>query len=151
MRNDGEATGAPRLVFGLMAAERSVRRWIDAQAGGTGIGAAGAGVLFHLAASGPALVGELAAALSASPAGTSGLVNRLAAAGLVEKTPEPQDARAVRVGLTEAGREAVRTARAVLDELNARLTDGFTPADLDTVGRWLAATMSSLAPTPTRR
>lgn len=52
----------------------------------------------------------------------TGLIGRLEAEGLVRKTADPADARAVRVELTAAGREqlaAVRAARAAA--LQARL------------------------------
>ncbi len=147
----------PRLVFELVRAERSVRRWLDARAGHAGVGAAGAGVLFHLAdleagpgpgagaEAGGSLVGDVTAALGGSPAGTSGLLTRLAAAGLVSKSPDPQDARAVRIALTSRGRRAAGEARAVLGDLNAHLADGFTPAELQVVARWLAHTADALA------
>jgi DNA-binding MarR family transcriptional regulator len=138
-------TNPPRLVLGLLSAERSVRRWVDARSGDSGIGAAGAGVLFHLAAHDGALVGEVTAALNGSAAGTSGLVNRLVAAGLVRKTPDPADARAVRLSLTTRGREVEQSARSVLAELNEALADGFTAEELATVGRWLARTTQTLA------
>ncbi|MFC7528323.1 MarR family winged helix-turn-helix transcriptional regulator [Actinoplanes sp. GCM10030250] len=126
-----------RLVFGLMNAERWIRRWIDARAGDSGIGAAGAGVLFHLALNDNALVGDVTAALCASPSGMSGLITRLEKGGFVAKSPDPVDARAVRLTLTSLGREAVGSARTVVRDLNAHLTAGFTPDELRTVGRWL--------------
>lgn len=125
-----------RLVFDLMTAERAMRRWIDARSGG-GIGAAGAGVLFFLAQHDDALVGDVSAALHASPSGISGLVSRLEKGGFVVKTPDAGDARAVRLRLTARGRTAVATATAVTAELNAELTDGFTGAEIDVVARWL--------------
>ncbi|WP_229071198.1 MarR family winged helix-turn-helix transcriptional regulator [Actinoplanes sp. DH11] len=129
---------SPRLVFEMMTAERAVRRWIDARAGGTGIGAAGAGVLFHLAAHDNALVGDVTAALCASPSGMSGLISRLEKSGFVTKSPDETDARAVRLSLTPLGREAATTAKAVVRDLNAHLTEDFTPDELAVVARWLA-------------
>ncbi|MEV6300048.1 MarR family winged helix-turn-helix transcriptional regulator [Actinoplanes sp. NPDC051861] len=126
-----------RLVFALLSAERSIRRWIDARAGDSGIGAAGAGVLFHLAAHDDALVGDVTAALGASASGVSGLISRLEKGGFVVKSPDPADARAVRLRLTPLGHEAVATARVVVRDLNAHLTDGFTEEELRTVERWL--------------
>jgi DNA-binding MarR family transcriptional regulator len=126
-----------RLVFALMSAERSIRRWIDARAGDSGIGAAGAGVLFHLAKHDRALVGDVTAALGASASGMSGLITRLEKGGFVAKSPDPADARAIRLSLTPAGREAVAAARIVVHDLNAHLTDGFTEAELRIVTRWL--------------
>ncbi|MBO3741257.1 MarR family winged helix-turn-helix transcriptional regulator [Actinoplanes flavus] len=136
---------AHRLVFDLLTAERSVRRWIDARSGDSGIGAAGAGVLFHLAAHGDALIGDVGAALGASPSGVSGLVSRLEKGGFVAKAPDAGDARAVRLTLTPLGRQAVGAAREVVAELNAELTDGFTAAELDVVARWLGRTTQRLS------
>jgi DNA-binding MarR family transcriptional regulator len=141
---DGHAM--PRLVFELMTAERSVRRWIDARADGSGVGAAGAGVLFHLAAHDHALVGEVTAALHASASGMSGLLNRLAGAGLILKTPDPADARAARLTLTPHGRQTAAAAGAVVGELNEHLADGFTPSELQTISRWLTHAASTLRP-----
>jgi len=126
-----------RLVLDLMTAERAMRRWIDARSGGSGIGAAGAGVLFYLAKHDNALVGDVSAALHASPSGISGLVSRLEKGGFVAKKPDAGDARAVRLSLTPRGREAVVTAKAVTRELNAELAEGFTEGELDVVARWL--------------
>jgi DNA-binding MarR family transcriptional regulator len=133
----GEAQ-SPRLVFEMMTAERAVRRWIDARAGGTGIGAAGAGVLFYLASNDNALVGDVTAALCASPSGMSGLITRMEKAGFLAKSPDESDARAVRLTLTHLGLEAATTARTVVRDLNNHLTESFTPAELDVVARWLA-------------
>ncbi|WP_433795138.1 MarR family winged helix-turn-helix transcriptional regulator [Actinoplanes sp. CA-252034] len=126
-----------RLVFEMMIAERAVRRWIDARSGDSGLGAAGAGVLFHLAGNDNALVGDVSAALCASPSGISGLVSRLEKAGFLVKAPDAADARAVRLRLTPAGREAVAAAKGVVKELNAEISDGFTDAELAVVARWL--------------
>ncbi|MEV6343010.1 MarR family winged helix-turn-helix transcriptional regulator [Actinoplanes sp. NPDC051851] len=136
--SDRTAQTLPRLVFLLLSAERSVRRWIDARAGDTGIGAAGAGVLFHLAAHDGALIGDVTTALGASASGMSGLVARLEKSGCVTRTPDPADARAARLHLTPKGRAAVAASRAVVDDLNSRLTEGFTPAEMEVVARWLA-------------
>jgi DNA-binding MarR family transcriptional regulator len=134
-----------RLVFDLMTAERSVRRWIDARSGDSGIGAAGAGVLFHLASHDHALVGDVAAALCASPSGISGLVSRLEKGGFVAKTPDAGDARAVRLSLTPAGWEAVDTAKAVVRELNTEMSEGFDAAELAVISRWLGHITQRLA------
>lgn len=126
----------PRLVLALTSAERSLRRWIDRRSAGD-LTAAGAGALHVLAAHPGAGLRQLATALNASPAGTSGLVSRLERSGLVDRTPSPDDARAVRLTLTPAGEDALERTTAALAELNAHLHDGFTPDELATVARWL--------------
>lgn len=131
------ASTPPRLVFLLSAANRRLQRWIEAETAG-GMSSAQSGVLFHLGRNDGALIGEVAAALNAAPSAMTGLIDRMARAGLVERRPDPDDRRAQRLYITEAGRAARETARAGLDAINARLTDGFSAADIDTVSRWLA-------------
>ncbi|MCK9795961.1 MarR family winged helix-turn-helix transcriptional regulator [Isoptericola sp. 4D.3] len=135
----------PRLVFLTTAAERQMRRWIARRGAGPtsvpgnghGIGAPAAGVLLHLADHPDATVGEVTAALRASPAGASGLLARMERADLVRRRTDPDDRRTVRLDLTPAGTAALDDVRAALAELNDRLTDGVSPDELATVARWL--------------
>ncbi len=79
-------------------------------------------VLRRLDADGPQRVTDLAAAERVAQPTMTGLIGRLEADGLVRKTADPADARAVRVELTAHGREqlaAVRAERASV--LQARL------------------------------
>ena len=71
--------------------------------------------LARLEEEGPLRVTDLAAAEHVAQPSMTGLVGRLEHDGLVRRTQDPDDARAVRVVLTDAGREqlvAVRGARA---------------------------------------
>ncbi|HEX6021665.1 MAG TPA: MarR family transcriptional regulator [Solirubrobacter sp.] len=79
-------------------------------------------VLRRLDADGPQRITELAAAEHVAQPTMTGLIGRLEAEGLVRKTADPGDARAVLVELTDHGREqlaAVRAERAAV--LQARL------------------------------
>ncbi len=69
--------------------------------------------MFLLTQRGPLRPTALAAALGISAAATSRLVATLASAGLVTRTPDPEDARATRIALTERG---VASATALHDE-----------------------------------
>ena len=69
----------------------------------------------------------------------SGLVDRMERAGLVERGLDEHDRRVSRIWLTDAGRTALKRSRSNLTELNARLTEGFTTAEIDVVARWLAS------------
>lgn len=86
---------------------------------------------------------ELGRGVLLSQPALSRLVDRLAERGLIERRPDPEDGRGVRLALTEAGRErqrsvggrhAVDVARAV----TAALTDEEMAA-LEAIGRKLAA------------
>ncbi|HEY6315291.1 MAG TPA: MarR family winged helix-turn-helix transcriptional regulator [Streptosporangiaceae bacterium] len=68
---------------------------------------------------GPPTVGDLAGYLLLRPHSTVELVDRAEAAGLVERTPDAEDRRVVRVRLTGTGEEILqRLTRAHLDRLH---------------------------------
>ncbi|MCC3275328.1 MarR family winged helix-turn-helix transcriptional regulator [Arthrobacter sp. zg-Y20] len=144
-RNDDAGTGPgavrtarpPRLFFLTLTAERRLRRWIAGRGGERGISASAGGVLLHLASRPGASTGEVAAAVQASPAGLSGLLARMETSGLITRTPDPADARTIRLDLTPGGREALGVVRESLHELNARINEGFSAEELATVARWL--------------
>lgn len=140
----------PRLVLGLLSAERSLRRWLEERSQRVGTTAAGAGALFAAAREGGATVSQIAAELNGSVSGTSGLIDRLQRAGLVIKRRDPGDGRGVRVQLTDQGRAAVREAHVVLDALNARICEGFSDEELLTVQRWLGHVGALADPTKGR-
>jgi DNA-binding MarR family transcriptional regulator len=140
MKPGGMQPGArpPRLVYLVNRAQKAIARWIecrpDAWEGASG---AQAGLLFVLAARNEAAVGEIAQALDVAPAAVTNLSKRMQAAGLVERVGDAFDARLTRLRLTAAGRQASDRAHAVLAELNAQLTAGFSQDELQVVARWL--------------
>jgi DNA-binding MarR family transcriptional regulator len=85
-----------------------------------------ASVLATLRDAGPRRITELAASEAIAQPSATTLVGRLERDGLVRRQPDPDDARAVRVHLTEEGRErlsAMRAQRAAaMDERLAALT-----------------------------
>ena len=126
-----------RLVFLLSVAQRRLQRWIAAQTQRSGVTAAQSGLLFVLGQRDGVLMGEAGAALDLGPPGISGLVDRMTAANLIKRQADPDDGRAWRLWLTPAGRAAMAQSKAGLVEVNARLTEGFTDAEIDVVARWL--------------
>jgi DNA-binding MarR family transcriptional regulator len=86
-----------------------------------------AGSVLATLAEGPRRITDLAAAEAVAQPTVTTLVGRLERDGLVRRAPDPADARAVLVHLTDAGRERLarrRAARAaVLDERLRALTD----------------------------
>src|SRR5215203_1452669 len=128
-----------RLVFLLNVAQRRLQRWMAARAQASGVTAAQSGLLFILGQRDGALMGEAGAALDLGPPGISGLVDRMTAASLIKRRADPDDGRAWRLWLTAAGRAAMAQSKAGLAEVNARLTHGFTEAEIDIVARWLTS------------
>lgn len=127
-----------RLVYLISVGQRRLQRWIQARTG-EGVTAAQSGLLFFLEKSDGALMREAGAALDLGPSAMSGLVDRSADAGLIERRADAKDGRAWQLWITPAGREALAETRTGLTELNARLTEGFTDAEIDVVARWLAS------------
>lgn len=127
-----------RLMFLLSAANRRVQRWIEAEMAG-GLTAAQSGVLFHLGRADGAAIGEIAETLDTAPSAMSGLIDRMERAGLVERRADPADGRGQRIHMTDRGRQAREAAKAGLAQINARITEGFSEAEIDTVARWLAS------------
>jgi DNA-binding MarR family transcriptional regulator len=64
------------------------------------------------------------------------MVDRLVAKGLLERTPDTEDRRAIALRLTPPGRELVQTLPAIFERVATRLTAGLD-ADhlLDELGR----------------
>jgi DNA-binding MarR family transcriptional regulator len=132
----------PRLVFLLTVAQRRMQRWMAARTQASGVTAAQSGLLFVLGQRDGVLMGEAGAALDLGPPGISGLVDRMTAANLIRRRADPEDGRAWRLWLTPAGRAALAQSKSGLAEINARLTDGFTEAEIDVVARWLTGLQS---------
>lgn len=138
MRNKGIAVRHHRLIYLLNVAQRRLQRWMAAQPSNE-VTPAQAGLLFILGKQDGVLMGEAAAALDLGPAGISGLVDRSAAAGLVERRADREDGRAWRVWLTPKGRAVLAQAKTGAAAVNAALTEGFTSAEIDVVARWLTS------------
>jgi DNA-binding MarR family transcriptional regulator len=134
VRRSGSAPNR-RFIYLLNVAQRRVQQWsLDERRGVT---SSQSGVLFLLGAKDGALIGDVAKAIGVGPSGISGLVDRMEATGLVRRTHDPQDGRAVRLQLTDLGWAARDAAKARAAAINARLVEGFTDTELDIVARWL--------------
>ena len=72
---------------------------------------------------------ELANGLGLTAPTVSVGVRRLEAAGLLERQPDPQDGRAIRLFLTTQGQELCRRARAFRRDKMQRLLKGLTPEE----------------------
>jgi DNA-binding MarR family transcriptional regulator len=133
----------PRLIFLLNSAQRHLQQWIAQQTeaasrpGQQAPTPAQSGALFALAKTDGATMGELALALDLAPSAVSGLVQRMEALDWVARHPCPEDGRTQRVWLRPAGQKLLPLLRQATTRINARLTEGFTEAEVQTVARWL--------------
>jgi DNA-binding MarR family transcriptional regulator len=128
-----------RLVYLLNVGQRRLQRWTQARTALGGVTAAQSGLLFFLMKNDGALMSEAAAALDLGAPGMSGLADRTERAGLISRHADENDRRASRLWLTDEGRTAAKRSRAGLTELNARLTEGFSAAEIEVVARWLGS------------
>ena len=142
MRTNTSAGPDRRLIYLLNVAQRRVQRFVAAQHKSGGVTAAQSGLLFVLGKRDGVLMGEAGAALDLGPPGISGLAERMVEAGLIDKRADPDDGRASRLWLTAAGRKALARTKAGVAELNARLVEGFSDAEIDIVSRWLTSVQS---------
>lgn len=129
-------------MFLLNVAQRRLQRHVAGRGGDSGVTAAQSGLLFVLGQHDGVPMSEAAAALDLNPPGISGLVDRMTAAKLIQRRADPEDRRAWRLWLTPAGRAALAQTKAELARINARLTEGFSDADIEVIARWLASFQS---------
>lgn len=116
-------------------------------------------VLAALRRSGPPytlIPSELAATLMMSRAGMTNRLDRLEAAGLVERSLDPADRRSFRISLTEQGHRVIDAALTEHAANLARLASRLTPEDATTLSRILRTMLDALtrppdAPAPARR
>ncbi|WP_432928760.1 MarR family winged helix-turn-helix transcriptional regulator [Microbispora sp. CA-135349] len=80
---------------------------------------------------------ELGAMLGLAKSSLTGLVDRSERNGLVERTPDPQDSRAVRVSLTGQGATLAADFYAATCRRIEELTARFTPEERDTLAALL--------------
>jgi DNA-binding MarR family transcriptional regulator len=142
MRTNSDPKPDRRLIFLLSVAQRRLQRFVASQTKEGGVTSAQSGLLFVLGRRDGVLMGEAGAALDLGMPGISGLAERMVEAGLIEKRADPEDGRAWRLWLTPAGKKALAPTKAGVAELNARLTEGFSDAEIDIVSRWLTSVQS---------
>ncbi|KLL12016.1 MarR family transcriptional regulator [Protofrankia sp. BMG5.30] len=82
-------------------------------------------------------MGELGAILGLAKSSLTGLVDRTERNGLVQREPNPQDSRAVRVGLTSQGGRLVREFYAETCRRIEKLSAGLSATDRDTLASLL--------------
>jgi len=136
-----------RLIYLLSVAYRRMETRLRALGDTSG---AQAGVLFYLHAHEGAALSDLAHALAMGLPGTSGLVDRMVTAGLVERRAHDHDGRQWQLFLTRRGHATRDVASTIAADLNTKLAGDFTDKELEVVARWLAHVAATFAPTKTK-
>jgi len=123
-------------VARLRVALARIARLLDRGSRGRELTRTQASVLATAARRGPLRISELAECEGINPTMLSRIVGKLEASGLLRRIPDPDDGRAARVELTEAGTELDRRQRA---ERTALLTDRLGALPEPRVAELLAA------------
>lgn len=111
---------------------RDLRTALDQRFTATGLTSQQAGLLIHVYA-GRSSPKELAGLLGTDSAGMTRILDRLADKGLITRSPDPTDRRAVTVKLSEAGRALVPSLPVVFEEVSAELTRDLDASEIATV------------------
>ena len=91
---------------------------------------------------------DFTGSLMLTSSGTTKRLDRLERAGLVERTPDPDDRRGVIITLTEAGHELIDRVTEAHMANEARLLEGLSPAERDRLAALLRKLGLSLPPLP---
>lgn len=112
-------------------------------------------VLANIDVDGGTRLTTLAERANMTPQAMGELVDDLERIGYVARTPDPDDRRAKRIGLTERGRDAVVAALDVIGELERELDAVLGAAEVERLHRSLAAIIGLMrdtgSPAPDRR
>lgn len=138
-----QATAAPALavIDALFTIAPALHTQMQAGLAERGLSLNRATLLWQVAAGGPVIQRDLARALQVVPRTVTGIVDDLTAAGLLARTPHPQDRRALLVSLTDEGHQLIARLTAERTELAAQLCAGLAATDLQVA----ATTVGQLA------
>ena len=125
------------LALALVELYERLSSWEHAAVRGTGLTLPQMHCLEILGAAGPLRMKELAERLGVTTGTLTALADRLEQAGCVERCPDPGDRRAVRLRLTDLGRERFAEHHALHLSLTRSLAQGLTPAQAAALARSL--------------
>ncbi len=91
------------------------------------------GVLLALWNADDCKVGDLGRRAGLEPSTMTGVLDRMVRDGLVERGPDPDDRRALRIRLTDAGRSIQEPVLAAIDATMARVMRGVDEADQEQI------------------
>jgi DNA-binding MarR family transcriptional regulator len=137
--------GAKSVGWALVQAARLHRGRMGDKLADLGLFAGQEQVLQALSSAGAMTMGELATVLRVRPPTASKTISRLAALNLVERHAEPDDARVVRVKLTEEGLKRAAAIEALWDDVEKELLGGFDSKDRKRLRKMLRRAARNLA------
>jgi len=87
---------------------------------------------------------EVAQQLRTSQSGMTGKLDRLEEQGLIQRTPDPDDRRAIRLGITETGRALIDEAFDTALRVYESMVDGFAPNEVKSLDALLEKLLTRL-------
>jgi DNA-binding MarR family transcriptional regulator len=93
----------------------------------------------HMSAQHGARAREIADAIGLTPAGATDLIDRLEGRGLIRRTRDPEDRRAIRIELTDAGRRLHRETKRQMMHFFAVTLEQLSPKEYDALATGLRA------------
>ena len=127
-----------RLFYLLNSARQRVYKYADHKAEESlGISVTQLGALMLIATNEGCLLKDLAHSLNLNNSALTGLAARMEHNGLIERRPCELDGRASRLYLTLLGRSKINSAKPLISQLNAAMTEGFNEQEVQVILRFL--------------
>ena len=127
-----------RFVYLLSRARHALMRRLDEEAlAACGITSVQLGALFALEKNDGCQLSELATTLGLDGSAVTGLARRLEQAGVVTRQRCESDRRSWRLYLSARGREVLQLGHQSMREVNERITEGLSEAELDIAAGFL--------------
>jgi DNA-binding MarR family transcriptional regulator len=119
---------ALRFLSPLHRATRKIGLWFDEA--GSGLATAEGHLLSYLVPYGPCPVSELVRVFGRKHSTMTSLLDRLEKRGLIERKPNPEDARSLLVSVTRRGANEAEQVNALLERLEREIATRVTKADV---------------------
>lgn len=133
------------IGFQLLQIHRAHRRHAEATLNKLGLHTGQEMVLLQLWLEEGIPQSQLAACIEVEPPTATKMLQRMERAGLIERRPDPEDARVSRVYLTERGRSLEKPVLDVWRQLEAQSVAGLSPTELALLRRLLMQVYANLS------
>ena len=127
---DLDEVDATEALAALRTASHAFRNAMDRWLERHGLSESRMGVLWRLRHKESITLGDLAEELDVSPRNITGLIDHLEADGLVERFPDPEDRRAIRVRLAESGKQKLSDIKTEMGDQQHGLVANFSNDEL---------------------
>lgn len=134
----------PRVSYVIGRLDRALRRQLDEGVGAHGLTALQYTTMSVLRARSGLSNAQLARRSFMTPQSMSEVLARLEQKGLIQRGPDPDHGRILRVELTEAGHGALSACDRVVDEIEETMLAQLTDDERETLGLWLTGCVRML-------